>query len=85
MTVALATAAVQATAGGLQPLGLEFPLTRNLPGDQVNPSLALGENGGLLVWQDAAIDTHGAVLQRVPCCASARRAWLPDAVAGTRD
>lgn len=59
MTVALATAAVQATAGGLQPLGLEFPLTRNLPGDQVNPSLALGENGGLLVWQDAAIDGSG--------------------------
>lgn len=57
--VALALATFKASAGGLQPLGLEFPLTRNLPGDQVNPSLALGENGGILVWQDAAVDGQG--------------------------
>lgn len=39
--------------------GTEFPLTQRLPGDQVNARLALGPHGGLIVWQDAAIDGDG--------------------------
>lgn len=55
----LGLAVLDVGAGGLQPLGLEFPLTRGIPGDQVNPSLALTSAGGLLAWQDAAIDGDG--------------------------
>ena len=55
----LALAVLQATAGGLQPQGAEYPLTRGIPGDQVNPSIALTSAGGFLVWQDAAIDGAG--------------------------
>lgn len=58
-TVVLGCSALCAVAGGLQPLGLEFPLTRGIPGDQVNPSMVFGPSGGLILWQDAAIDGHG--------------------------
>lgn len=49
----------QVLAGGLQPQGGEFQLTRGVPGDQVRPALILNEGGGWLVWQDAAVDGDG--------------------------
>ncbi len=55
----LGAAALQVCAGGLQPQGAEFQLTRGMLGDQVNPSIVLHERGGLLVWQDAAADGDG--------------------------
>ncbi len=58
-SVALGWTVLQATAGGLQPLGLEYPLTRGIPGDQVNPSMVFGNEGGWVLWQDAAIDGQG--------------------------
>ncbi|MGE3312948.1 MAG: hypothetical protein AB7O66_23510 [Limisphaerales bacterium] len=59
--VALGCTALDAGAagGGLQPMGLEFPLTRGLPGDQVNPAVAVQQGGGWIAWQDAAIDGQG--------------------------
>jgi len=57
--VALGWTVLDAAGGGLQPQGLEFPLTRGIPGDQVNPSIALRQGGGWVVWQDAAIDGKG--------------------------
>lgn len=57
--VAFGCVTSEAVAGGLQPQGLEYPLTRGIPGDQINPSLALGRGGGWIVWQDAAIDGRG--------------------------
>lgn len=57
--VAFGCVTSKAVAGGLQPQGLEYPLTRGIPGDQINPSLALGRGGGWIVWQDAAIDGQG--------------------------
>ncbi len=58
-SLVLAAVAPVAEAGGLQPQGVEFPLTRGIPGDQVNPAAALRPGGGLLVWQDAAADGDG--------------------------
>lgn len=55
----LVAAGPTAGAGGLQPQGVEFPLTRGIPGDQINPAAALRLGGGLLVWQDAAADGDG--------------------------
>lgn len=57
--VALGWTGLDAVGGGLQPQGLEFPLTRGIPGDQVNPALAIHGDGGWVVWQDAAIDGEG--------------------------
>ncbi len=57
--VALGWTALEAVGGGLQPMGLEFPLTRSMPGDQVNPAIAIQAGGGWVAWQDAAIDGQG--------------------------
>lgn len=50
---------IRCLAGGLQPQGAEYQLTRGVPGDQVRPRLGLHARGGWLVWQDAAIDGNG--------------------------
>lgn len=55
----LAAGLLPARAGGLQPQGEEFTLTRGQPGDQVNPAAVLRPGGGILVWQDAGIDGNG--------------------------
>lgn len=55
----LGMAELASTAGGLQPQGAEFQLTRNVPGDQVRPRLSLDARGGWMLWQDAAIDGDG--------------------------
>src|ERR1051325_4510083 len=41
------------------PQGSEYPLAGLLPGDQVNPQLALNSSGGYLVWQDNTTDGDG--------------------------
>ncbi len=46
-------------AGSIELQGTEFPITVRYPGDQVNARLALDATGGLVVWQDAAIDGQG--------------------------
>jgi hypothetical protein len=50
---------------GLNPQGGEYPLTRILPGDQVHPRAALGDDGGYLVWQDNATDEDGTGISAV--------------------
>lgn len=55
----IGAAAPRVLAGGLQPRGGEYQLTRGVLGDQVNPGLVLNGTGGWLVWQDAAIDGDG--------------------------
>lgn len=57
--LALGLTVLRASAGALQPQGLEAQLTRGVPGDQVFPSAALTASGGFLAWQDAAIDGDG--------------------------
>src|SRR6056300_650513 len=37
-------------------VGGEFPVAPSLIGDQVNSHIALGNNGGYLVWEDSAAD-----------------------------
>ena len=51
---------VLAQAQGFTPLGTEYSVSGNLPGDQIHPSLSLSQNGGYLVWQDNAIDGAGS-------------------------
>lgn len=61
-TLAAACVGMAATvtyAGGLQPQGSEYQLTRGVPGDQVRPRISLDVRGGWLLWQDAAIDGDG--------------------------
>src|SRR6185312_4872978 len=41
------------------PQGGEYPIAGSLPGDQVFPQVALGTNGGYLVWQDNVTDGDG--------------------------
>jgi hypothetical protein len=61
MSLALAfSAPVLAQAQGFTPLGTEYSVSGNLPGDQIHPSLSLSPNGGYLVWQDNAIDGAGS-------------------------
>jgi len=42
------------------PQGGEYPIPGSLPGDQVFPQVALGTNGGYLVWQDNVTDGDGS-------------------------
>src|SRR5438445_6282702 len=42
------------------PQGGEYPIAGSLPGDQVFPQVALGTNGGYLVWQDNVTDGDGS-------------------------
>ena len=39
--------------------GMEYAITGQLPGDQVWPDVAVGPNGGFVVWQDNATDGSG--------------------------
>ena len=41
------------------PQGEEYPISGPLPGDQVFPQVAIGTNGGYLVWQDNVTDGDG--------------------------
>ena len=41
------------------PQGGEYPIAGSLPGDQVFAQVALGTNGGYLVWQDNVTDGDG--------------------------
>ena len=56
-----------AAHAALSPLGGEFPLLGNLKGHQQNPHVALGSEGGFVVWQTATeVDTTERVMvQRV--------------------
>jgi hypothetical protein len=44
-------------------IGAEYCITGPLPADQVQPALALGSSGGILVWQAAQGDGHGWGIQ----------------------
>jgi len=46
-------------AQSFTPLGSEYLVSGNLPGDQTRSSLSLSVNGGYLVWQDNAVDGTG--------------------------
>jgi hypothetical protein len=39
--------------------GIEYAVVGPLPGDQVWPGVAVGTNGGFMVWQDNATDGSG--------------------------
>jgi len=39
--------------------GGEYALTEPLPGDQVHPAVAVGPQGGYVVWEDEFTDGHG--------------------------
>lgn len=51
--------------GGFEPQGSEFSVSGVLPGDQVYSDLALGDDGGYLVWQDNQTDGDGAGISAV--------------------
>ena len=42
--------------------GMEYAVTRTLPGDQVHSALALNANGGYLVWEDNATSSSGLAI-----------------------
>jgi hypothetical protein len=44
---------------GVTPDGSEYPIAAPLEGDQLHPDLALGPNGGFLVWDDNKGDGDG--------------------------
>jgi len=39
--------------------GIEYAIAGSLPGDQINPQLALGVSGGYLIWEDPFTDVDG--------------------------
>jgi hypothetical protein len=48
-----------AAAQNFTPLGTEYSVSGNLPGDQTHSSVSLSQSGGYLVWQDNAVDGAG--------------------------
>jgi hypothetical protein len=44
------------------PQGTEFSILGGIPGDQVWPTVSLSSTGGVLAWQDSAIDKNGGGL-----------------------
>jgi len=60
-TVGLTFCAQAEDEGNFRRDGGEYFATAagRLPGEQVNPSIAIGEKGGLLVWQDNISDLNG--------------------------
>lgn len=57
----------------LQPQGTEYLLSRGLIGDQTRPALSLSATGGLVVWQDNAVDGDGLGIMAAELNAS----WSP--------
>src|SRR2546430_9520885 len=53
------TAAAVVAQNSYAPQGEEYPISGPLPGDQVFPQVAIGTNGGYLVWQDNVTDGDG--------------------------
>jgi hypothetical protein len=42
--------------------GFEYPIAASKPGDQVHPDIALGPNGGYLVWEDNVTSSSGLAI-----------------------
>jgi len=59
--IILCAQAQETESGALGRDGIEFLATSTgrLPGEQVHPSLALGSQGGFLVWEDNVSDLEG--------------------------
>src|SRR4051812_13876632 len=58
---AIAGLALSAMAA-VTPDGIEYPIADPLAGDQIFADLALGPNGGYLVWQDNVGDGSGSAV-----------------------
>ena len=67
--------------------GMEYAIVVSLPGDQVRPDLAIGTNGGFVVWQDNATDGSGSGVsaQRLDSTLSGTLSSFPVNVTGTND
>lgn len=48
------------SASYLTPVGNEFSILGNQPGDQVHPNLILTPRGGLVTWEDNVVDKKGS-------------------------
>ena len=57
----------QPTYAGVTTSGSEYPLLGNVQGHQQNPAMAVGANGGFVVWQNATAESGGerVVAQRL--------------------
>jgi len=42
--------------------GVEYPIAASKPGDQVHPDIALGPNGGYVVWEDNVTSSAGLAI-----------------------
>ncbi|MDA0752741.1 MAG: thrombospondin type 3 repeat-containing protein [Verrucomicrobia bacterium] len=49
----------------LTPIGSEFSIATSLPGDQINSKIALGPNGGYVIWEGNAMDGDGQGISAV--------------------
>ncbi|MGZ4962396.1 MAG: hypothetical protein ACXWBP_01275 [Limisphaerales bacterium] len=50
----------EVTSSYLAPAGSEFSILGNQTGDQVHPNVILTSNGGLVTWEDNAVDKNGS-------------------------
>src|SRR5215831_1140845 len=57
------SAFVASAQTNLTPLGGEYAIAGNLPGDQLLPAAAINTGGGFLVWQDNSVTTNGLRIQ----------------------
>ena len=57
--VIMAPLLTQVAFGYLLKKGSEFAISPPLVGDQIHAQVSLSENGGLMVWEDNAIDGEG--------------------------
>lgn len=49
----------------LTPIGSEFSIATSLPGDQINSKIAIGPNGGYVIWEGNAMDGDGQGISAV--------------------
>ncbi len=63
--------------GAFEPQGGEYSVVGPLAGDQVHANLALGHNGGYLVWQDNHTDGDGLGISAVRLNSSSTAAFDP--------
>ena len=78
-------ACVGTSLAELSPIGSEFSIATSLPGDQINSKIALGGNGGFVIWEGNALDGNGQGISAVRLNGQLEPAFEPFVVNGMRD
>lgn len=65
------------SAQSFSPQGTEYSVTGEIPGDQINLDIALGVDGGYIVWDDNHSDGYGAGVRGIKVGTSGNAAFEP--------